>query len=48
MIVTKSTEFADVAHEEVHRAQDLINGCLREVLGWRAPDETVADILAKS
>lgn len=42
----KKTDFSKVTLKEIKRAQDLLNGRPRKVLGWRKPNEVFQNLIA--
>ena len=42
----KKTDFSKVTLKEIKRAQDLLNGRPRKVLGWRKPNEVFQELIA--
>ena len=42
----KKTDFSKVTLKEIKRAQDLLNGRPRKVLGWKKPNEVFQELIA--
>lgn len=42
----KKTDFSKVSLKEIKRAQDLLNGRPRKVLGWKKPNEVFQNLIA--
>src|SRR3989338_2056673 len=42
----KKTDFSKVTLKEIKRAQDLLNGRPRKVLGWKKPNEVFQNLIA--